>query len=118
MRKILIDCYLAELDENVGADNGLKSQQWNSLTANFAVDHGVPLSKSQLQNQLADLKKKWGAYSDLLKQSGFGWNASTSTRVALFGNTTVTTHITNAMSLVKLAETLHASKLTKFVSWT
>lgn len=36
------------------------------------------------------------------------------TRVALFGNTTVTTPITNAMSLVKLAETLHASKLTKF----
>ena len=79
MRKILIDCYLAELDVNVGADNGLKSQQWNSLTAKFAVDAGVPLTKSQLQNQHADLKKKWGAYSDLLKQSGFGWNASTST---------------------------------------
>ncbi len=75
MGKILIDCYLAELDDNVGADNGLKIQQWNSLRAKFAVDAGVPLIKSQLQNEHADLKKKWGAYSDFLKQSGFGWNA-------------------------------------------
>ena len=42
MKKILIDCYLAELDDNVWADNGLKSQQWNSLTAKFAVDAGLP----------------------------------------------------------------------------
>jgi hypothetical protein len=35
-------------------------------------------------------------------------------RVALFSNTTVVAPVTNAMSLVKLSETLHASKLTKY----
>ena len=78
LRTQLISTMIDEQGSGSFSDSGFKSVQWSSIMAKFFEKSGCCYDKQQLQNQHAELKKKFSIFTALKENSGFGWNEETS----------------------------------------
>ncbi len=73
-RKAFIDVILENLAAGgICTDNGFKSKVWKKITEDFNKRTKLGYSKSQLQNQLGDLKK-YTIFKALKNKSRFGYD--------------------------------------------
>jgi hypothetical protein len=74
-RKAFIDVILESLAAgDICTDNDFKSKVWKKITEDFNKRTKLGYSKSQLQNQLGDLKKKYNIFKALKDKSGFRYD--------------------------------------------
>ena len=73
-KDIVVDVLLQIQSQGDFAGNGFKKNQWNAIEEEFKNHSGLLYSRKQLQNYYAELKKKFGVFSILKDNSGFGWD--------------------------------------------
>ena len=72
-KDIVVDVLLQIQSQGDFAGNGFKKNQWTAIEEEFKNRSGLH-SWQQLQNCYAELKKKFGVFSILKDNSGFGWD--------------------------------------------
>ena len=74
-RTAFIDAMIEVQESGIFTDSGFKTAQWTSIVKGFEIRTNLEYDKQQLQNQHAELKRKYGIFSALKNNSGFGWNS-------------------------------------------
>ena len=74
-RTAFIDAMIEVQDSGIFTDSGFKTAQWTAIVKGFEIRTNLEYDKQQLQNQHAELKRKYGIFSALKNNSGFGWNS-------------------------------------------
>ena len=74
-RTAFLDAMIEVQESGVITDSGFKTAQWTSIVEGFERHTNLVYDKQQLQNQHAELKRKYGIFSALKNYSGFGWNS-------------------------------------------
>ena len=74
-RTAFLDAMIEVQESGVITDSGFKTAQWTSIVEGFERRTNLVYDKQQLQNQHAELKRKYGIFSALKNNSGFGWNS-------------------------------------------
>ena len=82
-RTAFIDSMIEVQESGVFTDSGFKTAQWTSIVEGFERRTNLVYDKQQLQNQHAELKRKYGIFSALKNNSGFGWNSDVRLPTAL-----------------------------------
>ena len=69
-RTAFIDSMIEVQESGVFTDSGFKTAQWTSIMEGFERRTNLVYDKQQLQNQHAELKRKYGIFSALNNNSG------------------------------------------------
>lgn len=77
LRKHFIEAVKDEIKSGVFTDSGFKAASWKRIVIHFKNYAHVEYSKSQLQNQYAQMKKKYTEFHNLKENSGFGFDPLT-----------------------------------------
>lgn len=82
MRRILIKIIKNQLSQAKHGDNGFKKDSWTSILIRFNRESNCEYTKTQIQNQYTNLKKRYGIFNMIKDSSGFGWDEFNQTATA------------------------------------
>lgn len=73
-REKFIHVVLSCMQGNFHENGSISSKVWAAIEKNWTEETGLVYSRSQLQNQLSDLKKRYISFKKLKENSGLEWN--------------------------------------------